>query len=75
MATDLAVIVRPVILSLEKGMGGETGRIELQKALAEYAEGISEGQIENPEKELGMVNRFIALLESDGIAGRELSTL
>jgi hypothetical protein len=62
-------------LSLERGMEGETARLEMQKSLAEYAKGISEGDVESPEKELRMIQQFVTLLERDRIAGRELSTL
>jgi hypothetical protein len=62
-------------MKLESGRDGEEGRVLMQKALGEYANGIAEGGIENPEKELEMIKKFITLLESDGIAGRELSTL
>ena len=62
-------------LTLEKGREGEQGRFEMQKALGEYAERMANGGVEDPEKELEMIRQFIQLLERDGIAGRELSTL
>ena len=43
--------------------------------LASYAHGISEGGVESPEEELVMIQVFIRLFESEGIAGREVSVL
>lgn len=62
-------------LKLDRGRNGEAGRVQLQKVLGEYAEGVAQSGVESPKKELEMIKQLITLLEGDGIAGRELSTL
>jgi hypothetical protein len=62
-------------MSLQSGRHGEEGRVEMQRVLGDYASKMAEGGAEDPQGELTMVNQLITLLEGDGIAGRELSTL
>jgi hypothetical protein len=62
-------------LRLERARDGEKRRVRMHKELAKYVEGMESGAMQNSEAELEAVQRFIILLEEEGIGGRELSTL
>src|SRR5882757_9877490 len=62
-------------LSLERARQGEKRRVKMHEELAKYVEGMASGAVLGLEAELEAVQRFIRLLEGEGIAGRELSTL
>ncbi len=62
-------------MSTLKGRDGEKRRIKMHEELAKYVEGVASGSVQRSEAELEAVQRFIRLLEAEGIAGRELSTL
>jgi SET domain len=62
-------------LSLSRARHGEERRVKMHEQLAKYVEGIASGAAQGVEAELETVQRFIQLLEGEGIAGRELSTL
>jgi SET domain len=62
-------------LSLERARKGEKRRVRMHEELAKYVEGMTSGAVQSLEAELETVQRFIRLLEGEGIAGRELSTL
>lgn len=54
----------------KRGRDGEEARVEMHNLLAEYAAGE-----QDVGTELGTILKFIGMLEGEGIAGRELSTL
>ena len=58
-------------LGAETGRLSESARMAVQGLLGRYAEGSDSG----PEAELRVIRAFIQMLESEGIAGREVSTL
>jgi hypothetical protein len=62
-------------LSTVGGEEGDEKRTRMHDMLASYARGISEGGVESPEEELVMIQAFVRLFESEGIAGREVSVL
>lgn len=62
-------------MSSSKGRDGEKRRVKMHEELAKYVEGVAGGSVQSSEAELEAVQRFIRLLEGEGIAGRELSTL
>lgn len=62
-------------LTSSRGSEGENSRLKMHKVLAAYAELVGENGVQNPEEELKTTLLFIRLLEGEGIAGRELSTL
>lgn len=62
-------------LTLERARKGEKRRVTMHEELANYVEGMANGAVQSLEVELEAVQRFIRLLEGEGIAGRELSTL
>ncbi|KAE9377885.1 TPR domain-containing protein, partial [Stipitochalara longipes BDJ] len=62
-------------LKLETARDGERRRIRMHEHLAEYVEDMGSGAVQSLEADLEAVQRFIRLLEGEGIAGRELSTL
>jgi hypothetical protein len=62
-------------MKLESARRGEKRRLKMHEELAKYIEGMTSGAAPGLEAELEAVQRFIRLLEGEGIAGRELSTL
>jgi len=62
-------------LKLETARSGERKRLRMHEELAKYVEGMASGVVHGLEAELEAVQKFIRLLEGEGIAGRELSTL
>lgn len=62
-------------LNLARARKGEKRRVRMHKELAKYVESMASGAVQSLEAELETVQRFIKLLEGEGIAGRELSTL
>jgi len=62
-------------LSTVAGVKGEKARVGMLEMLGKYANAVGEGEAEKPEEELRMIQAFIRLLESEGIAGREVSVL
>jgi hypothetical protein len=54
---------------------GEEGRVVVGREIEIYAEGVAQGQAESNEQELTLVESLIGVLERDGIAGREVSSL
>lgn len=62
-------------LGTDVGRKGEEKRTEMRRLLGEYAEGVAGGGGKNVEKELETMMRFIGMLESEGIAGRELASM
>jgi hypothetical protein len=62
-------------LSSSRGRDGEKRRVKMHEELVKYIEGVASGAIQSLDAELKTVQRFIQLLEGEGIAGRELSTL
>ena len=62
-------------LRLETARDGERKRLRMHEELAKYVEGMGSGAVQSLEAELEAVQKFIRLLEGEGIAGRELSTL
>lgn len=62
-------------MTTSKATDWEESRVQMRNALHEFGELAAETGIKNPEMELRTIQQFIRLLESQGIYGRELSTL
>jgi hypothetical protein len=62
-------------MSSSKGKDGEKRRVKMHEELAKFVEGVAGGFVQSSEAELEAVQSIIRLLEAEGIAGRELSTL
>lgn len=62
-------------MGLETARRGEKRRVKMHEELAKFVEGMASGAVLSLEADLEAVMKFIGLLEGEGIAGRELSTL
>lgn len=62
-------------LSTARGQGGEERRVLMQEELSAFAQKASESGNRNIEAELRTIESYILLFETEGIAGRELSTM
>lgn len=59
----------------EMGLAGEAARVKMSEALREYSEKVPGQGLAGIEAELAVIKAFAALLEGEGIAGREVSVL
>jgi hypothetical protein len=62
-------------LSSSHGRDGEKRRVKMHEEISNYVEEVASGAVQSLDAELETVQRFIGLLEGEGIAGRELATL
>lgn len=62
-------------LETKKGLVGEDARVKMSETLREYSEKAPGQGLVGDEAELSVIQAFAALLEGEGIAGREVSVL
>ena len=62
-------------LTSSRGTVGEESRLKMHKVLGAYAEMVAQNGVQNLEEEIKTITLIIRLLEGEGIAGRELSSL